>query len=168
MSAVPQRPAAPPTPEPKNGFGTTSLVLALVGLVFTLTTITAFLALILGGLAVLFAFLGMARTRRGRASNRKMNYFGLGIGVVTFLLGLAGMISFFQSLNELDTRMRDLDKQLRAPAPPAAVRPAPPAAPDDYNPAMTGLPTTALPSSSAEDGAFTHSTGEAPPPRATT
>ena len=138
MSAVPQRPAAPPTPEPKNGFGITSL--ALVGLVFTLTPITAFLALILGGLAVLFAFLGMARTRRGRASNRKMNYFGLGIGIVTFLLGLAGMISFFQSLNELDTRMRDLDKQLRAPAPPAAARPAPAAAPDDYNRAMTGLP----------------------------
>lgn len=124
MTAAPEQPPSMPTqqPEPKNGFGITSLVLALVGLVFTLMPITGFIALILGGLAIVFAILGMARVRRHRATNRKMNFFGIGIGAVALAGGIAGMVSFFNSVNDLDAHLRTLGGN--SGAPPAVVAPA--------------------------------------------
>jgi hypothetical protein len=69
---------------PRNGFGITALVLALIGLVFGQVPLTGFLALILGMLAVLFGSLGWARTRRGEATNPRMTMIGaaLGLGAV--------------------------------------------------------------------------------------
>jgi hypothetical protein len=52
-----------------------------------------------------------------------MNFFGLGIGLVALAGGIAGMVSFFNSVNDLDTHLHDLYRQSNTP--PAAVTPAP-------------------------------------------
>ncbi len=75
---------------PRNGFGITALVLALVGLVFGLVPFTGFLALILGLLAVLFGLLGWSRTRHGVATNPKMTVIGTVLGVGAAALGIWG------------------------------------------------------------------------------
>ncbi|MGH3785863.1 MAG: hypothetical protein ACRDRG_04780 [Pseudonocardiaceae bacterium] len=93
---------ATPVAPPRNGFGITALVLALVGLVFGLVPFTGFLALILGGLAVLFGLLGWARTRRGEATNRKMAAIGTVLGAVVAALGIWGMTIVFGAVDDLD------------------------------------------------------------------
>lgn len=100
-------PASPP-PQARNGFGVAALVLALVGLVFTLVPITGFIALILGIIAIVFGLVGWGRARRGIATNRKMNHFGTGIGVITAVLGIVGMVMFFNAMSEFGRDMERL------------------------------------------------------------
>ncbi|WP_206078015.1 DUF4190 domain-containing protein [Prauserella endophytica] len=92
--------------EPKNGFGITALVLALVGFVFGWMPITGFIAVILGALAVLFGLLGWGRVRRGTASNKKMTITAAIVGVFTLALGIWSVVLFFQAVNELDEELR--------------------------------------------------------------
>ena len=61
---------------PQNGMGITALVLALVGLVFSLVPFTGFIAVMLGALALVFGLIGISRARSGRATNRIMSLFG--------------------------------------------------------------------------------------------
>jgi 4-hydroxybenzoate polyprenyltransferase len=74
---------------PRNSFGITALVLALVGLVSGLST--GFLALPLGALAVLFGLLGWARIRRNEATNRKVTVLGMVLGVGAMAIGIWGI-----------------------------------------------------------------------------
>lgn len=104
-----QQPVAPP--EPKNGFGITVLVLGIIGVIFGFIPFTGFVALILGILAVLFAFLGWGRGRKGRANNRKMNYFGGGLGIVAIALGIWGLVIVFQATEDFVNDMDKLDQQ---------------------------------------------------------
>jgi hypothetical protein len=93
---------------PRNGFGITALVLALIGLVFGIVPLTGFLALILGGLAVLFGLLGVARVRKGAATNKVMSWIGTGLGAVVVALGIWGMTIVFGAVEQLDRDMQDL------------------------------------------------------------
>jgi hypothetical protein len=86
---------------PRNGFGITALVLALIGLVFGLVPLTGFLALILGMLAVLFGSLGWARARRGGATNRKMTVIGAALGIGAVALGIWGMTIVFGTFDKI-------------------------------------------------------------------
>jgi hypothetical protein len=92
----------------RNGFGITSLVLALIGVVFGLVPLTGFIALILGALAVLFGLLGFGRVRKGLATNKIMTLAGTGLGVVAVALGIWGMTIFFGAVDELDQKLDDL------------------------------------------------------------
>ncbi|MBP2370238.1 DUF4352 domain-containing protein [Pseudonocardia parietis] len=100
-------------PQPRNGFGITALVLALIGLVFGLIPFTGFIALILGALAVLFGLLGWARTRRGTANNPKMSAVGTALGAIAVALGIWGIVIVFQATDQL---VQDLDQAVN-PAP---------------------------------------------------
>lgn len=92
----------PPAPAaPRNGFGITALVLALVGLVFGLVPFTGFLALILGMLAVLFGLLGWSRARKGIATNSGMAGTGTFLGVAAAVLGIWGMTILFGAVDKL-------------------------------------------------------------------
>lgn len=97
----------PPAAPPRNGFGITALVLALIGLVFSLIPLTGFIALILGGLAVLFGLLGVARTRKGVATNKIMSWIGTGLGGLSLVVGIVGMVIVFQAADQF---VRDMDK----------------------------------------------------------
>jgi hypothetical protein len=96
------------TAPPRNGFGITALVLALVGLVFGLMPITGFLALILGALAILFGVLGMARGRRGEATNRKMAVISTGLGVLVAVLGIVGIVITFSAVDKLGKDLQNI------------------------------------------------------------
>jgi hypothetical protein len=96
-----QSPATAVPLVPRNGFGITALVLALIGLVFGLVPLTGFLALILGMLAVLFGSLGWARARRGEATNPKMTVIGAALGVGAAALGIWGMTIVFGAVDKI-------------------------------------------------------------------
>lgn len=97
-----------PAGPPRNGFGITALVLAIIGLVFGLVPFTGFVALILGVLAVLFGLLGLGRVRNGLATNKVMALAGTVLGVVAAALGVWGMIIFFGAVEELGQDLEDL------------------------------------------------------------
>ncbi|MBW0089338.1 DUF4190 and DUF4352 domain-containing protein [Pseudonocardia sp. KRD-184] len=99
-------------PAPRNGFGITALVLALVGAVFGLIPFTGFIALILGALAVLFGLLGLGRVRKGVANNRKMTIIGTVLGALVAALGIWGIVIVFNAFGQLNSDLQEL-----APAP---------------------------------------------------
>lgn len=98
--------------EPRNGFGITALVLALVGLGFGLVPLTGFIALILGVLAVLFGFLGWGRVRRGAATNKKMSAIGGLLGAGAVALGIFGMATVFGAVEEFGEEMDQITEQI--------------------------------------------------------
>ncbi|GAA2797458.1 MmpS family transport accessory protein [Saccharopolyspora taberi] len=113
--------------QPRNGFGIAALVLALIGLVFGIIPLTGFVALILGALAVLFGLLGVARTRKGVATNKIMSWVGTGLGGLAAVVGIWGMVIVFQAAGEL---VRDLDRiGADFQAPPAPGTPLTPGVP---------------------------------------
>lgn len=101
-------PPTPAAPVPRNGFGITALVLALVGLVFGLVPLAGFLALILGMLAVLFGLLGWSRTRHGVATNRKMTVIGTVLGIGAAALGIWGIVIVFGAVDKLGSDLQNI------------------------------------------------------------
>lgn len=109
-----QHPQAPsqPTFVPRNGFGITALVLAIVGVVFGLVPFTGFIALILGALAVLFGLLGVGRARRQIATNKTMSLIGTALGVVVVALGIWGMVITFTAINEVGEELDKVGREM--------------------------------------------------------
>jgi hypothetical protein len=93
----------PPAPGPaggypaargrRNGIGTTSLVVGVVGLVLVVLLLFAPLGAFLGLLAVLFGILGLVRVNRGEADNRGQAVAGLVTGGLALLIGVVVTIS---------------------------------------------------------------------------
>jgi hypothetical protein len=108
MTQASTQPAPTATSVPRNGFGITALVLALVGLVFGLVPLTGFLALILGMLAVLFGLLGWARTRKGVATNAKMAMIATVLGVAVAALGIWGISITFSAADKLGKDLQNI------------------------------------------------------------
>lgn len=78
---------------PRNSFGITALVLAVVGFVSSLSS--GFFALPVGALAVLFGLLGWARIHRGEATNRKVTAISTVLGIGAMVLGIWGITLLF-------------------------------------------------------------------------
>ena len=79
--------AAPPAPQ--NGFGTAGFVLGLVGLLFSFVPLIGVIAWPLVLLGIVFAGVGIARARQGRATNQGLAIAGLvcsGIGLLVCIL----------------------------------------------------------------------------------
>ncbi|MFD0270958.1 DUF4190 domain-containing protein [Streptomyces sp. NPDC127106] len=72
--------------QPRNGFGTTALVLGILSVV---GCITSFLAVAIGIGAVVFGALGRGKARRGEATNGGMALAGIILGAIGILLGAA-------------------------------------------------------------------------------
>ena len=75
-----------PPMAPKNGFGVTSLVLAVVGL---LSVATVFAPIALGIAAVVVGFVGHGRAKRGIADNGGVAIAGIVLGGLAVIVGLA-------------------------------------------------------------------------------
>ncbi|GAB3695740.1 hypothetical protein [Saccharopolyspora tripterygii] len=104
-------------PQPRNGFGITALVLALIGAVFALIPLTGFMALILGGLAFVFGLMGLGRARKGIATNRTMSAISTGLGVLVAAAGIWGMVILFQATDQFVKDMDQISQDLGATAP---------------------------------------------------
>lgn len=98
----------------KNGFGITALCLAIPGLVFGFIPLTGFVALILGALALIFGLLGVARVRKGMATNRVMSWVGTILAVGAIALGIWGITIVFQATDQF---VRDMDRITNQGAP---------------------------------------------------
>lgn len=70
-------------PAPRNGVGTAALVLGIIGVVLSWTVYAGF---ILGVLAICFGSVGLARAKRGEATNRGSAMAGLVLGIVAVAL----------------------------------------------------------------------------------
>lgn len=108
QSSTQPTPTAATPSVPRNGFGITALVLALVGLVFGLVPFTGFLALILGMLAVLFGLLGWSRTRKGLATNAKMAMIATVLGVCVTALGIWGISITLSAADKLGKDLQNI------------------------------------------------------------
>lgn len=100
-------PPRPPAVEPRNGYGITALVLGIVGAGFGLIPLTGFVAIILGVLAIVFAFLGWGRVKRRAATNKGMTVFAGLLGAAAIALGVWGMSIVASAVNEFE---RDMDQ----------------------------------------------------------
>jgi len=67
---------------PRNGLGTSGMVLGIIGVVLSIAGIGA----LLGILAVIFSSIGLARCKRGEATNRGSAVAGLILGIVAIFL----------------------------------------------------------------------------------
>lgn len=102
----PSYPAAPPVgypqapgygvpAQPRNGMGTSGLVLGIIGVVCSLTFFLWFFGVILGILAIIFGAVGRGRANRGEANNKGAATAGLVCGIVaTVILPLLGLLLF--------------------------------------------------------------------------
>jgi len=121
-SGYPQQgwmPTPPPQsylPQPRNGYGVTALVLAIVGLVFGLVPFTGFLAIMCGGTSVLFGLLGLGRVRRHEANNKGMTITGLILGALALLLGVIGLIIVMNAATKLSNDLSKIGQPSSAPS----------------------------------------------------
>lgn len=108
MTATYQQPHPHYTPQPRNGFGITALVLALIGAVFALIPLTGFIALILGALAILFGTLGFFRARKGIATNKRMSATSTILGALVAAAGIWGITIVFGAVDQLDKDLQQI------------------------------------------------------------
>lgn len=94
---------------PRNGLGIASLCCALTGLVLGLVPLTGWLAIIVGAIAVILGACALGRVRRGEATNRKMSWAGLILGLGAVALGIAGMVIVGNALDQLDQDLNGTD-----------------------------------------------------------
>lgn len=93
------QPAQPPPASPRNGFGTTALVLGIVGFLFSLIPLVGVIAWPMVILGLVFAFLGWQRGNRGEATNGGTAIAGgitsaLGLIVcLIYAIGFAGVVA---------------------------------------------------------------------------
>ncbi|ART70165.1 DUF4190 domain-containing protein [Mycobacterium dioxanotrophicus] len=78
----------PPRPPagPRNGLGVAALVLAIIGLVLTLSVIGG---IVLGLLAVIIGIAALGRCKRGEADNRGVATSGIVLGIIAVLVSIA-------------------------------------------------------------------------------
>lgn len=89
--------------QPRNGLGTTGFVLGLVGLLISLIPLLGVLAWPLVVLGVIFSALGIARVRKGTATNK-----GLAIaGLVVSIVGLAACVLWAFVINTADNALEE-------------------------------------------------------------
>lgn len=91
----------PPQPPvtPKNGFGTTALVLGIIALLFAWIPFVGFIGFVLGVLAIVFGGIAVNRAHKRLASNKVMSYFGLALGVLAFVISIATFGSVVNSIS---------------------------------------------------------------------
>lgn len=76
---------APPPTGPKNGYGITALVVAIVALA------SVIFGVVLGVVAIIFGFLGWGRAKRGEATNGGMAVAGIVLGILSIIESIAAI-----------------------------------------------------------------------------
>ncbi|TRW83299.1 DUF4190 domain-containing protein [Mycolicibacterium sp. 018/SC-01/001] len=78
-------PGPPPASAPKNGLGTTALILAIIGLVLCWSIAGG---VVLGLAAVIIGFIARGRVKRGEATNGGVAIAGIVLGAVAIIAAL--------------------------------------------------------------------------------
>jgi hypothetical protein len=134
--AIPRQRSAPPS-DPRNGFGTASLVLGVIGLVFAFIPLIGMIAWPLVILGLVFGVLAVNRARTGAATNRGVAIAGTicsAVGLVVCILWLAA----FGAVSSLPTSSPGAEQPL------APVQSTGPPAPGGAESAASSGPRTAF------------------------
>lgn len=100
-ASVPPMPSMPPAaPNSRNGFGTTALVLGIVGLLFSLVPFVGVIAWPLVILGLVFTVLGWQRVRKGEASNRGVVIAGGVTAALGLLVCIVYTLTFAKAVSE--------------------------------------------------------------------
>lgn len=84
--------------QPKNGMGTTSLVLGIIGLVTSWIPGVACFGWIMCILAVIFGGIGISNANKGLATNKGVATTGLVLGIAAFALGIILALALWGSI----------------------------------------------------------------------
>ncbi|WP_026922505.1 DUF4190 domain-containing protein [Glycomyces arizonensis] len=87
-----------PVQGPKNGMGTSALVLGIVGLVTSWIPYVACFGWVMCILAIIFGGIGLSRANKGEATNKGAAVTGLVLGVLAFALGIIITIAVWGSV----------------------------------------------------------------------
>lgn len=93
----------------RNGFGTTALVLGIIGVVFAVVPVVGVIAWPLVILGLIFGVLGILRASKGEANNKSMAITGTALSGVGLLLCLLWTVVFGAVVSEFDTPAYQLD-----------------------------------------------------------
>ncbi|MEV1294979.1 MmpS family transport accessory protein [Pseudonocardia sp. NPDC049635] len=104
-AAVPEQrggsgPRIPDEP-PRNGFGTTALVLGILGLLFSLIPFVGVIAWPLVILGLIFGVLGIVRVSRGKANNRGVAISGTVLSALGLLVCVLYVSAFASAVSEI-------------------------------------------------------------------
>ncbi|MEU6700243.1 DUF4352 domain-containing protein [Pseudonocardia sp. NPDC046786] len=106
-SAVPQQRGGPaprvPVELPRNGFGTTALVLGILGLLFSLIPFVGVIAWPLVILGLVFGVLGIVRVSRGKANNRGVAISGTVLSALGLLVCILYASAFASVASDIST-----------------------------------------------------------------
>ena len=108
MPGAPQAPVQPP----RNGLGTTALVLGILGVIFAIIPVTFWLGGILGLLALIFGVIGSARAGKGLATNKGSAVTGLVLGVLSIVVAIVWTIVIATAVKDVaDELEKELDQK---------------------------------------------------------
>lgn len=96
--------AVSPPPAPKNGLGTTALVLGIVGLLLAWLPFIGFIGFVLGALGLVLGLIGWSRTRKGQATNRGPAIAGVILSVIAIVVSIAVWTSTANAINDAVTQ----------------------------------------------------------------
>jgi hypothetical protein len=107
-------------PQPKNGFGTTALVLGIIALVLGfIPFVSLFTAIPLGVLGGIFGILGVVRAAKRVATNKVASIFGLVASILAILLALTSSIATGAFIGSLGSDQKDTQSAAQPAAQPA-------------------------------------------------
>ncbi|MFC4335687.1 hypothetical protein [Salininema proteolyticum] len=86
---------------PKNGLGTTALVLGVIGTVLGLLPLLAVVAMALGVLGLVFGGIGLKRVSAKAATNKGVTIAGLVLSLAALVLGIVGCAALDRATDEL-------------------------------------------------------------------
>lgn len=85
----------------KNGLGTSSFVLGILGTVFGLIPIAAFIALPLSVVGLGVGLGNIGRLRKHQATNKVMTGIGIGLSVLGIVLSIIGIVIVNNALSDV-------------------------------------------------------------------
>ena len=95
---IPPQYGGVPPQGPKNGMGTTALVLGIVGLITSWIPYVACFGWVMCILAIIFGGIGIARANKGEATNKGMATAGLVLGILAFVVGIVITLAVWGSI----------------------------------------------------------------------
>ncbi len=93
-AGLPPYPAAAVPRAPRNGFGTTALVLGIIGALFAVIPVIGMIAWPLVILGLIFGVLGIARARSGKADNRGVAISGTVLSAIGLIICIVWASAF--------------------------------------------------------------------------
>src|SRR4051812_12663971 len=103
--APPVMPVAPPAAPPSNGFAIAALVIGIVAIVLSFTVVFGF---VLGGLAIVFGAIAIARGRTPGGGSKGMGVAGLVLGVIAIVFAVLMLVVVFNVFNTVGDRLPNI------------------------------------------------------------